>query len=322
MVAETSKTVPLLQEKLWAVTVVTPDLEASIAFYREALGYELLRRGTLAEPVPAVEGAGEAGRLFALLRGSGGEAGTVRLLEASGGTPPNRPRPTARAWDPGLAVLEFITKDPERSYAQVTGFGAKTLSKPLPYLFRNAGALGDIDVVSYSAFGPAGEQMFITRSVGPKRAPAEFDGLHGRVGNVVIPNLDRNPVLAFYEAVFGIVATVDSECQQETVNEIINAPSDTLFQMIMLGEPGETAGIEVEEYRVASGTTYPTSLGRTGLSMATFHVTDLKACRARCLAGGIEIAAEGALPLEHDDHPSGFILRGAVGELIEVVGPA
>ena len=322
MATETLETVPLLREKLWAVTVVTPDIEASIAFYRDALGYELLRRGTLTQPVPAADGAGEVGRAFALLRGSGGEAGTVRLLAVSGDAAPNRPRPTARAWDPGLAVLEFITTDPERSYAQVTGTGAKTLSKPLPYLFRNAGALGDIDVVSYSAFGPAGEQMFITRSVGPKRASVDFDGLHGRVGNVVIPNLERGPVLAFYEAVFGIVAAVDAECLQETVNEIINVPSDTFFQMIMLGRPGETVGIEVEEYRVASGTTYPTSLGRTGLAMATFRVTDLDACRARCLAQGIELEAEGALPLEHDDHPSGFILRGAVGELVEVVGPA
>lgn len=309
----------LMAGRLQAVTVVTPDLERSISYYTEALGYALLGRGALGNSAPMRDHMPLAGRAYAFVRAVDAEQGTVRLLQAPPGAVPNRPRPDTQAWDSGLAVLEFATSDPDASYAKVTGWGAPTLSPPLPYAFADAGVLGAINVRSYAAFGPAGEEMFITRSVGPKRPPLNLAGLHGAVGNIVLPNRNRAPVLNFYESLFGIVPTVDAYCRQETVNQIIGAPADTSFQMIMLGPPGGRVGIEVEEYAVESSASRPTSLNRTGLAMATFRVTDLTEARERCRRHGFPVESDSALPLPDEARPEGFIVRGALGELIEVL---
>jgi len=49
------------------------------------------------------------------------------------------------------------------------------------------------------------------------------------------------------------------------------------------------------------------------------RVNDLAKCRAMCKAAGIQPVGEGALPLPGVAAREGFYLRGAVGELIEVV---
>lgn len=307
-------------ERVMAFTVVTPDLDASIAFWRDAIGYALLERGLLADPLPM------AGRGFAFLQHpDGGPTGVVRLLQAEPGDGPNRPRPGARAWDPGLAVLELGNKDPEASYARLTEAGAPTLSPPLPYQFRNAGALMNVDVQSYAAFGPAGEQLFITYSErtnaqGERVVPRVYSGLHGPVGNAVIPTRDRVPILAWYEAILGVAPTVDEVCEQETVNEIIGAPKGTRFQMIMVGpEAGKTIGVEIEEYYHQDARRYPTDLNRTGLAMITIGVDDLGPVRDAVRRAGMTPTGEGAFPLPGNRNPEGFILRGIEGELVEVV---
>jgi len=79
--------------------------------------------------------------------------------------------------------------------------------------------------------------------------------------------------------------------------------------------PGVHSGFN----NAASGTLYPAALDRTGLAMLTMRVNDLAKCRAMCKAAGIAPVGEGALPLPGAASREGFCLRGAVGELIEVV---
>ncbi|MCS7002588.1 MAG: VOC family protein [Dehalococcoidia bacterium] len=305
--------------RLVAVTVVTPDIEASRKHYHGLLGWDRLGSMTLGDDAPVIDGQPLAGRRMAMFGVAGSDGGIVRCVEGPADAPPNRPRGVAKPWDPGLAVLEFHTSDPDASYARVSGGGAPTISPPLPYGFENAGTLGTISVRSYAAFGPAGEEMFITKAEGGRmRAP--LPTLHGPVGNVVLPCLDRSPVLAFYRMLLGIIPTVDSVCRQETVNQIIGAPPDTQFQMIMLGPPDGRIGIEVEEYVAPSGQLWPTSFGRLGLTMATFRVNDLAAARRRCAEAGAPIVGEGALPLPTERRPNGFVVRGTLGELVEIIG--
>ena len=67
------------------------------------------------------------------------------------------------------------------------------------------------------------------------------------------------------------------------------------------------------------GTVYPCSLYYTGMAIFTMRVNDLEKCRAMCKAAGIKLVGEGALPIVGNKAPKGFTLRGAVGELVEVV---
>ncbi|MFN8535049.1 MAG: hypothetical protein U0556_16040 [Dehalococcoidia bacterium] len=306
--------------RIQAVTVVTPDLDASLQFYQEGLGYSLLDRGTLdAEGAPQVEGESLGGRAWALVNAPGAVDGAVRLLTAPANALPNRPRPDAKPWDPGLAVLELYMRDPQESFRHVQAVGAPVLSPPLPYRFVNAGPFGDIDVISYAAFGPAGEELFITRATGGSRERPTLEGTHSGIFNIVLPNLDRRPVLRFYELLLGLVPTVSLPIAQETSNQIIGAPFGTTFLMILLGPEGGATGVEVEEFDVAHGHMYPTSLNRTGLALFTLRVRDLDEIRSLCNDYKIARVGDGALPLPGRLGGNGLIVRGALGELVELV---
>ncbi len=305
-------------------TVVTPDMAASIHFYRDVMGYELIDSGALAGPLPTVPGVGFVGRKYALIRPFEAENGVVRLLEAPAGAAPNRPRPGALPWDPGFAVIECGARDYDESYRKLTEAGIKTISPPKYYFFHDVEPLPGVvgppktqyDIRSYSPYGPAGEQLFITTNVRDDRPEWKFPGLHSPLGNTVLACLDRGPVWDFYAKIFGLKPTSDIVCQQESTNELIGAPPDTYFRW---GGLGQGVSIEWDAYRKPSGTTYPTYLDRTGLAMFTLRVNDIAKVRGACRAAGVELAGEGALPTPDSARPDGFYLRGAVGELIEVI---
>src|SRR2546421_120052 len=103
-----------LDARAYVFTVVTPDLDASIAYYRDLMGYAVLRRGKLEGRLPKVPGAGHAGRGYALIRTAPervADNGFIRLLEAPRGAMANRPRPECTILDPGFAVYECMSRN-------------------------------------------------------------------------------------------------------------------------------------------------------------------------------------------------------------------
>ncbi len=63
----------------------------------------------------------------------------------------------------------------------------------------------------------------------------------------------------------------------------------------------------------------PQSLDRTGHAMVTISVNDLDEVRDRVRAAGLEPVSLTPLPMVGHARPAGFILRGASGELVEVI---
>jgi catechol 2,3-dioxygenase-like lactoylglutathione lyase family enzyme len=316
-------------------TIVTPDLEASIRFYRDLMGYELLRQGKLAGRLPTVAGAGEPGRRYALIRAYEkipSEKGIIRLLEAPSNAVANRPRPGASIMDPGLAVLECLSGDCDESYRKLTEAGIKTVSRPLYYTQTGVKALPgaserwdtkDIEIRTFSAFGPGGEQMFISTGISLNHQPWpkwEQPGLHGPFVASVILTLDRWPLFDFYTKALGLKPTKDQYAAQETLNSLIGAPPDTYYRF---GNLGEEVTIEWWEYRQrkpAATPPFPTNLDRTGLAMSSILVDDLAPVRAMLKEAGINPIGEGALPTPEAESRDGIYLRGPVGELIEIIG--
>jgi catechol 2,3-dioxygenase-like lactoylglutathione lyase family enzyme len=303
-----------LDAKIVAFTTVSPDVDASIRFYRDVMGFQLLDEGKLQAPVTTAPGAGKPGRRYAHLGVPTGTRGaTVRVLEAPPGAKPIRPRPGANTWDPGLLVMEGGTRDPAESYHKLASAGTPVISPPRYYPFRGAGR--PLDPMSYAPFGPGGEQMFITANISNERDWKE-PGLHTAPANAAIVSLDQRPVEEFYFKALGLRRTTLLACQQRNCNELIGAPPDANF---LWGVLGAGVSIEVWEFRVPEGKVYPTSLDATGLAMLTIRVKDLAECRRMWRAAGIEPVGEGALPLPGNATPKGFTLRGAVGELVEVI---
>ena len=305
-----------LEAKIVVFTTVSHDVQASIRFYTKVIGMELADEGALPGDVTSAPGAGEAGRRYATLQmPEPSISAQVRVLEAPKGAAANRPRPDSGPWDPGLLVMEGITRDPAESYHRLASANTPVISPPRYYFFRNSTWGRDVDVMSYAAFGPGGEQMFITANVRGDRDEWTLPKLHSGFSNAAITSLDQRPVDAFYEQALGLKRTSQMECYQRNANELIGAPPDSYF---LWGNVGAGVSIEVWEFKAAGGTLYPTSLDRTGLAMLTMRVNDLARVRELCESNSISAVGEGALPMPGNAQPEGFTLRGATGELIEV----
>lgn len=304
-----------LEAKITVFTTVSPDVDASIRFYRDVIGMTLVEDGTLSADVSSAPGLGKAGRRHAVLTGPGRSA-MVRVLEAPAGARPNRPRPGSGPGDPGLMVMEGGARDPAESYHRLAGAGTPMISPPRYYWYRNITWGRDIDVMSYAPFGPGGEQMFITANIRGDRPAWPHPGVHSGFTNAAITTLDQRPADAFYEQALGIRRTSQMDSFQKNCNQLIGAPDDAYY---LWGNIGSGVSIEIWEFKARGGTLYPTSLDRTGLAMLTIRVNDLTKCRALCKAAGIRLLGEGALPVPGSAERAGFYLRGAVGELIEVV---
>lgn len=307
-----------LDAKMVACSTVTPDYQASIRFYRDLLGFALVEQGRLPSNASTAPGATKLGQRYALLAAAGSTRGAhVRILEAPVAAKPNRPRPRSRIFDPGLAVMECGAEDIAESYRILKNAGVPMISSPRYYFFRATSMGFDLDVMSYSPFGPAGEQLFVTSNIRSDRPRWTLPGLHQNVVAVMISSLDQRPVEEFYLKALGLKRVNQMDSFQRNTNELMGGPADNYF---LWGFLGKDVRIELEEHRQPNGVIYPTSLDRTGLAMFTLSVNDLSRCRAMCREAGIAPVGEGALPLPGRARPAGFTLRGAVGELIEIVG--
>jgi len=306
-----------LETKVTAFTTVSPDVDASIRFYRDVIGMSVLSDTLLADGITTAPGIGHAERRHVILTmPESAFSQTVRILEAPPGAKPIRPRPESGPNDPGLLVLEGGTRDPAESYHALASAGTPMISPPRYYYFRNTMWGTDVDSMSYAPFGPGGEQMFITASIRSDQKLVRSVGIHNGFGSASITALDQRPVNAFFEKALGLKRTSQMECYQDNVSELIGAPPGSYF---LWGNVGAGVGIEVWEVKAESGTVRPCSLDKTGLAMLTLRVNDLGKCRTMWADAGIEPVGEGALPNATHDRPDGFTLRGAVGELYEVV---
>ncbi len=303
--------------RLVALTTVSSDVDASVRFYRDVLEMEVaVDTDVSASDCDAPE-LGESARRCVVLSPDSNTAGAdVRVLSVDEDAAPNRPRPESGPFDPGLLAMEARTQDAALSYHRLISAGVPTISPPRYYFFRNAMGRESIDVMSYAAFGPGGEQLFLTARARERTDDWPYPRLHAGFHNIAITSLNRRPVDEFYRNALGLGRTSQLECYQDNANELIGAPDGTYF---LWGNVGHRVSIEIWEVAASQGRRYPTSLARTGLAMATLQVNDLAACRELCSANGVVTLGKGALPLSEQIGGDGFYLRGAVGELLEIV---
>ena len=138
-----------------------------------------------------------------------------------------------------------------------------------------------MDVMSYAAFGPGGEQMFITAEVRSNQADWTLPGIHSgfaqRLHNQPGPAAGGRFLSRRALGLKRILTAGVFSAQCQPIDR--GAPDDSYF---LWGNVGSGVNIEVWEFKAASGTVYPTSLDRTGLAMLTMRVNDLSKCRDRC----------------------------------------
>lgn len=304
--------------RAYLYTIVTPDLDASLRFYRDVMGYGLIDQGSL-----------KGSRGYALLRYEGDpvrERGVIRLLAAPRGATANRPRPQSSIVDPGLALLECHPRDARESHDWLAERGVTAISPPKYYSF-DAPQLPSNSGNAFCVFGPAGEQLLfncqnVPNTVDRKRE-VDYPGRIGPLSQHTLVAWDRWPMFAFYGKLLGLAQAAsglvpfDRLLAQENVATLLGAPSGTYYRAIGLG------GNELWEYRQRHPEPqppWPTSLDRTGLAMVTIAVDDLAPVRSSLTDQGLVPLGVGALPTPEGKSRDAVMLRGPVGELIEVVG--
>jgi catechol 2,3-dioxygenase-like lactoylglutathione lyase family enzyme len=109
------------------------DLDRSIAFYRDALGLELVNRWDSAQPyLRRVVGFPEAELRIALLRVPGLSAGVsghhIELLEYRS---PRGTRGDARTCNPGNVHVSFVVDDLDTVYGELSARGVRFKSPPV-----------------------------------------------------------------------------------------------------------------------------------------------------------------------------------------------
>ncbi len=70
------------------------------------------------------------------------------------------------------------------------------------------------------------------------------------------------------------------------------------------------------EYRYR---TCPTSFDKTGLAAASWPTTNLEETSRRLKAAGVQILGEAGLPLRNNSEPVALVIRGPLGEIIELI---
>lgn len=120
------------------VGIQVADLDRSVAFYRDRLGFELLFRwNPQAEYVRTVTGYPDADIHAAVLRFPGDSGLTLEVLEYRGveKTPVD-----TRTANPGTAHIALVVDDVDALHAQLTAAGVASVSPPVvPTVGPNAG---------------------------------------------------------------------------------------------------------------------------------------------------------------------------------------
>ena len=225
--------------------------------------------------------AGAAGRGYALLHHKEAAGhGVIRLLQAPAGAKANRPQPDASIIDAGLVTIECHVRDADEAFKLVGAAGAKTVSAPQYYYF-GAAQLPTDSSTSFSAFGPAGEQIVFNCANVPdtlnQRLTPDYPGVVGPFFQYNVMTLDRWPSLRLHGKVFGLKTSRDRLAEQPNIATMIGAPAKTALRFI---DVGDGSGMQLWEYRMrapAATPPWPTGLDKTGLAMVTIMVDKIAA---------------------------------------------
>jgi hypothetical protein len=282
------------------VTYAAPDLEAVKAAYVGHLGYQVFSRSYLdSDLARAWSAPAMAGRPCLTLAPASGEAVFLRFVES----------PAARGWRAlktlGWNATEFVVQDVDALAARLEG-GPFTVIGPPKGLSRFP------TIRAMQVIGPFGECCYFTQvdhTVGLDLAPAL--SFVGRVFIVVAAGLDADALFQPYQA-FANATDPPVATPVKIISDAHGLAPDTLHRHGLVRLPYGTL-VELDAYPesalprlVVDGELAP------GMAMVSF---DVEVLGAHDFIG--PIARGPAVP----GGGMSACLRGAAGELIELIAP-
>jgi hypothetical protein len=312
----------LINSPLQAVSIVTNCWTQSMRFYQNGLGYNLLDKGYLTDNQRL--SFGQQLNKYALL---GHQTGSVvRLIETTDSEAiPNRLG--ARPWDLGMAVFEAGTPDIDRAYYKLLRARFGAIAIPVEFDAEGPEPLGYVVMKSTAFIGPAGEQIFVTQIVRRRGGvsllqESAIDGIN-TPGNVVISMQNRQAIEQFWQPILGISPVNDLPLIQPEAATIMGGPADMGFDMLLMGYGTERIGLEQHIYASHNPTydyqLFPCTFEKTGLASATWLCDDLAEAEKQLNIHQVEIISRVGLPIRKRAEPKAMVIRGPLGEIIELI---
>ena len=287
-----------------AATVNTPDLEKSVALYREALGYRVVERGAVAPSLARSWGApAMAGRAQALLAPASGEAVFLRLVA---GTPVPDYKPLTTA---GWNAIEVLVKDPDAIASRLAETAFTRLGAPA---FLTPGS----SIRATQFVGPAGEVFYFTADTAPAAGStlARAQSVVDRPFILVLAGQDADVLAAFYRGRFTLPEAFRARMPVPIIARAQGREETQDYALVLLRLDAFSHSLELDGY--GESPRRPAREGELppGVALATFLVADLDAL------GDLPFLAA---PAERQTAPyrgrRSATLRGPAGELVELV---
>jgi catechol 2,3-dioxygenase-like lactoylglutathione lyase family enzyme len=285
-------------------TILTPDLNASLADYTSILGLQVID-DTPISPAQAQSWAAPAmaGRPSRLLRAGGATPYLTRLIEGSP-VPAYAPLKTH-----GWAAFEHSVADCDALFAKMPNSGFTVIGPPklVP---------GFDNFIPFQVTGAAGETLYLNQVLNGAMSDLDLPNTKASVDQMFIAVLaakDREETLAFHTQILGFEQGETWVIPYSVINNSFGLPADTTTAMTMT-KTGRIPASEVDQYP-PQATPRPTTAGELppGNAMVSFITASLSAMADHLLSPPT------ALPGPLYAGRRAATVRGPSGELIELI---
>ncbi|MBK6598144.1 MAG: hypothetical protein IPG25_09775 [Proteobacteria bacterium] len=287
-----------------AVTMTAPDLAAVEQAYARFLRYQTVERGVVsAELAQGWDAPKVAGRRYVLMQPQSGEEVYLRFVES----------PAVEGYEPlqthGWNSTEILVEDPDKLAEELRQSPFKIIGEPRPLNMNPK-------VKAMQVIGPANELLYLTR-IPPGGSLFDLGSAKSFVDRtfiVVLGGPDMAAMQQFYGEQLGMKTHPASPSVVNVFNDANGLPHDHSIGIGIVQLPKNFL-IELDEYSAVTKPR-PQRSGELPPGMAIVSFGASSADQAKDLRWVVNPQARAGKP--YDGRKVG-LLRGAAGELIEVV---
>lgn len=288
------------------ITLTAPDLAAVDHAYTQSLGYEIVERGRISEDLALAWGAkAEKGRDYLLMRPASKEPVYLRFVQSK----PVDGYAAMKTF--GWNAIEMLAQDPDelarRLRASPSGF--RIVGEPRP-LGPNS------PIRAMQVVGPAEEVLYLTHPGGAAAASlGTAASFVDRPFIVILGGADLPAIQHFYNENFGTPIGKLTTTRITVLNKAYGLDIETTHPLGM-ARISPRFSLELDGYpAAATPRAHPRGSLPPGIAVVGFEVESLEPFRSKLIAPPRKITQA-----PYNGSRVG-VMRGAAGELIELVAP-
>lgn len=290
-------------ELIAIVTLVAPELDATVAAYRDDLGYRPVANGSIEQDLATLWARPRmTGRRYAVMQPASEEPVYLRIVQ--GEAVPGYAAMRTFGWN----ANEILVQDPDDLAVALADSAFEIVGPP-----RNLSSSDAIRAMQVK--GPAEEIVYLTR-ITPGASGFELGTALSRVDRtfiVVVGGPDIEALRTFYSEVLGLPVSPAQDVRMSVMSNANGLDPETLHPLAIAQLPSRFL-IELDQYP-REATTRPVRYQELppGMAMVTFTVASLEPFGEHLIAPPRPV---GTLP--YNGSRVG-LLEGPAGELIELI---